>query len=158
MKLTLDKTDKIWEAISILLILINFLMIAITLPALPETVPIHFDGSGQPNGWGNKQWLWLAVVLELPIYALLTLISLRPWIYKFRMTEKNPDEQYRLTSRMARTVKAFVLLAFTALTILMLKTAQGQWNSKIPLLVLIFFGLIIPPCVYYSVKISRVQQ
>ncbi|MCD6020101.1 MAG: hypothetical protein K0S53_3222 [Bacteroidetes bacterium] len=157
MKTTLDKNDKIWEAVSITLLLINMLLIAFTLPSLPDTVPIHFNFAGKADGWGNKHMLWLVFVVMLPIYAIFTYLSFNPGFYRSRMTEKNLEEQYRITSKMARTVKAFILLAFVFLTLFVLKSAQGLWQEQIPFLFLIFFGLIIPPCLYYAVKISRIQ-
>jgi len=156
-KIPLDKNDRIWEAISIILLVTNALLIALTLPSLPDTVAIHFDGSGQANGWGHKNTLWLVFGIALLVYAIMTFISLKPGLYKSRMTKNNIDEQYRLTSKMARTVKAFILLAFIGLTTFMLMTAQGKWTGQIPFLFLIFFVLVIPPCLYYAVKISRVQ-
>ncbi len=157
MKITLDKNDKIWETVSLLLLLGQALLIALTLPSLPDKVAIHFNGSGEANGWGNKNTLWVSFAISLVIYALMTFISLRPGLYKSRMTKNNIEEQYKLTSKMARTVKAFILLALIGLTIFMLMTAQGKWTGQIPFLFLIFFGLVIPPCIYYAVKISRVQ-
>ena len=157
MKITLDKKDKIWEAISVLLLVTNALLIALTLPSLPDNVAIHFNGSGQANGWGHKNVLWLAFGIALSLYAIMTFISYRPGLYKSRMTKNNIEEQYKMTSEMARTVKAFILLACIGLTTFMLMTAQGKWTEQIPFLFLIFFGLVIPPCLYYAVKISRIQ-
>ena len=30
------------------------LYMALTYSALPETISVHFDGKGQPNGWSDK--------------------------------------------------------------------------------------------------------
>jgi uncharacterized membrane protein len=138
LKATLDKNDKIWEVISIVLLIINAMLIAFTLPSLPDTVPIHFNFAGKADGWGSKNVLWLIFVVVLPIYAMFTYLSFNPGFYRSRMTERNIEEQYRITSKMARTVKAFILLAFIGLTAFMLKTAQGQWTEQIPFLFLIF--------------------
>jgi uncharacterized membrane protein len=157
MKTKLERIDWIWEIISVLLLIANALLIALSLPNMPDIVPIHFNGSGEANGWGSKNMIWIAFGLALPIYALLTFISFKPGLYRSRMTEKNLDEQYRLTSKMARTVKAFASLAFCVLTLFMIMAGQGKWQKQIPLLLIIFFVLIIPPCIYYAIKISRVQ-
>jgi uncharacterized membrane protein len=157
MKTMLDKNDKIWETIALVLLLTQALIIGLTLPSLPDKVAIHFNDSGQADGWGNKNTLWLSLGLSVLMYAFLTFVSYRPELYKSRMTKNNLDEQYRLTSKMARTVKSFILLGFIALTTFMLMTAQGKWTVQIPFLFLIFFALVIPPCLYYAIKISKVQ-
>ena len=87
----------------------------------------------------------------------MTFVSYRPGIYKWRMTENNVEQQYILTSKMARTVKAFMILAFIVLTIFLLMNAQGLWTDLTPFLFIILFTLIISPCLYYAVKFSKVR-
>jgi len=157
MKIPPDKYDKIWETISIILLLAHALLLVWALPLLPERVAVHFDFSGRADGWGNKNTLWYMFLIAVLFYGLMTYISFRPDLYHSRMTKNNLNEQFRLTSKMVRTVKAFILLAFICLTIFMFKTAQGKWTEAIPLLVLIFLVIIIIPCIYYAVKISRIR-
>ncbi len=158
MKITLDKRDKIWEAISICILMCNAALLAISMPGLPDVVPIHFSGSGVANGFGSKHTLWLIFAISIPMYVFLTWLSFNPQFHKNRMTENNMEEQKRLTSKMARTVKAFILLVFFIISIFMVQTAQGNWTKLFPYLFIVIFGLIIPPCLYYVVKISNVQS
>lgn len=101
--------------------------------------------------------LWITFGLSILMYAFMTFVSYRPGIYKWRMTENNVEQQYILTSKMARTVKAFMILAFIVLTIFLLMNAQGLWTDLTPFLFIILFTLIISPCLYYAVKFSKVR-
>lgn len=33
-------------------------LIQTSLPGLPARIPVHFNSSGQPNGWGSPHTLW----------------------------------------------------------------------------------------------------
>lgn len=155
MKIELDRNDKISEVVSIKLILINALLLILILPSLPENG--HFNEGSTLNGFESKSGFWVAFALALGLYVVITVISLKPELYKSRMTKNNLEEQYKLTSKMARTLKVFILLAFCILFIFMLQSARGLWIEAQPYLFILFFGLIISPCLYYAVKISKVQ-
>jgi uncharacterized membrane protein len=157
MKITLDKYDKIWEAISILSLLTIAVLIAFTLSTLPDTIPIHFNFQGKADGFGSKYTLWLLFGIAVLMYATFTFISFRPELYKSRMTENNLEEQYKLTAKMTRTTKMYILLFFVILTLFILQAAQGKWTEQIPFLILIFFALILPPTFYYLIKLSKVR-
>jgi uncharacterized membrane protein len=153
----LDKKDRIWEIISLFLLLIQAFIIAAAIPGLPETVAVHFNSAGNPNGWGSKYLLALPFLISLFMYGLFTLISLRPGLYRSRMTEKNLETQYQLTSKSARTLKALVLLAIICFTVFFVQAVQGRWLGVFPFLFLVMFPLIIVPALYYTIKISKIQ-
>jgi uncharacterized membrane protein len=55
--------------------MIPLIYLAIVWNTVPETVPIHFDGNWQPNGFGNRSTLWITTTLmtaiSLGVYVLL---------------------------------------------------------------------------------------
>lgn len=157
MKIALDKYDKIWEAISISFLLTIAALITFTLPTLPDTIPIHFNFQGKADGFGSKYILWLVFGLAFLTYSIFTIISLRPGLYKSRMTENNIEEQYKLTAKMTRATKMYILLFFVLLTIFMLQATQGKWMEHVPYLILIFFVLILTPTFYYLIKLIKVR-
>ncbi|PBQ31697.1 hypothetical protein CNR22_07915 [Sphingobacteriaceae bacterium] len=156
MKIELDRSDKISEVISALLLFVNALLLILILPTLPDTNG-HFNELSTVNGFHTKNGFWGAFAIALLFYILMTVVSFTPGLYKSRMTKNNVKEQYRLTSKMARNIKPFTLLAFIVMTIFMLQSARGKWIDEQPLLFLVFFGLLISPCLYYAVKLSKIQ-
>lgn len=42
---------------------------------LPDLIPTHFDVSGQPNGWGSPQLLWLLPMTGTGLYLLMTVLA-----------------------------------------------------------------------------------
>lgn len=158
MKLTLNPGDKFQEGLSILLLITNVLLVTWFLPSLPDTIPIHFDDSGHPNGYGNKNIMWLISLIPLPIYALLTFLGFRPDLYKSRrFTEKNKEQQLILVSKMLRVLKLGILMFFNVLTLFIIQTAQGKWTNMIAFPIAVLFAFIFPPIFYYLSKLSKVQ-
>lgn len=157
MKITLDKIDKIWEAVAFLLLAVNALIIAITVPTLPDIIPVHFDGAGKVDNYGSKYILWVLFVIAVFVYSLMTVISFNPGLYKSRMTENNIEEQYILTAKMTRTVKTFINLFFVIITVFVLQSVQGKGTEYAPYLFLLVFPLILIPTLYYVVKLGKVR-
>jgi len=87
------------------------LYMALTYSALPETISVHFDGKGQPNGWSDKSSFFVQYslvvlgmnVLMLGIFPLLigrvpeSWINLRQKEYWF----STPQRKARIYSRLA---------------------------------------------------------
>ncbi len=57
------------------IMLIPFIYLATIWSGLPETVPIHFNGKGEADGWGSKNTLiWMPAALIFLTYGLLLVI------------------------------------------------------------------------------------
>jgi len=60
------------EAASLAALFAIFAILGAHRRDLPDQVPLHFDASGQPDGWGDKNWLLLLPLLAVALYVLLT--------------------------------------------------------------------------------------
>jgi uncharacterized membrane protein len=136
-----------------------FLVILIAIPvinygSLPETIPVHFNASGQPDGYGGRGTLWLLPAIGLFMYLMMTIIEQFPQIYNYpvEITEENAEKQYRNAVRLIRTLKTIILLVFTFLSFKTIETAtgkaQGLGKAFLPVFLLITFGVVI----FYIVK------
>ncbi|HEY5511242.1 MAG TPA: SdpI family protein [Prolixibacteraceae bacterium] len=61
----------IQELVLIVLTLLPVIYLAMNWNLLPESMPTHFDGSGQPNGYGSR---WTYVMLPLGLYFLMLVL------------------------------------------------------------------------------------
>jgi len=43
----------------------SFFLIKTNIPRLPARIPTHFNGSGEANGWGSPDTLWLVLVIQV---------------------------------------------------------------------------------------------
>lgn len=157
MKIQPDTKDKIIELICLLLLLTSALIIGLTLPSLPDIVPIHFNFAGEPDGYGSKYMIWAIFGVSVVVYIGLTLLSRFPGLYKNRITVKNVEEQYRLTVKMVRALKVILLFFFTLIAYLMTQTAQLKMTEYSNFIVLFPFVLIFPTIIYYLIKLGKVR-
>jgi uncharacterized membrane protein len=157
MKIPLDTKDKISEVISILFLVASFLIVALSIPDLPDIVPNHFNLKGEPNKYGSKHYLWVMVGISVFLYIGLTVLAKFPQIYNFRYTPNNIEEQYKLTSKMVRNLKLGLMFFQAALTFFMVQSAQLKFVQYvfflIPLVLIIVFGNVI----YYTIQWGKIK-
>jgi uncharacterized membrane protein len=64
----MKKEKLMQELILIVLTLLPVIYLAISWNLLPESMSIHFDAAGQPNGYGSR---WTYVILPIGLYFLM---------------------------------------------------------------------------------------
>jgi uncharacterized membrane protein len=132
----------------------SFLVVLIALPLiwynkLPETIPVHFNAAGEPDGYGGRATLWILPVTGFFMWLLLTVIEAFPQIYNFpvKITPENIVTQYRMATRLIRILKAVILIIFSFISFQTIKTAtggaSGLGKAFLPVFLLITFGVII---------------
>lgn len=130
-ELPYQSVDYTLEILSVLGLLALWGLAAYYYPDLPEQIPVHFGASGYPDRFGSKQTLWLLPGIGLAIYSILSWINLRPdrFNYMVDITEENAERQYRLATRLIRTLKVLLLFIFTFLVNQTIHVAQGPSGS-----------------------------
>ncbi len=78
-----SRMEKAIEIIAALGIIFNILTAFQAWPHLPARIPSHFGLFGEPDGWGGKGTLLVATMVNLVLYASLTVLSFYPHIYNF---------------------------------------------------------------------------
>jgi len=109
--------------------------------ALPEIFPIHFDLSGQPNGWGRKIYLWIFPIISIILYGGFTFLNRYPHIFNYpvEITPENAQRQYQMACSFLNWLKVEMIwiFAYTEWMIYYLAT------SSQPKFGWIFFPLIL---------------
>lgn len=151
------KGDKILEATGWLSMVALFAFSIYAYSTLPETIPTHFNISGEADAYGGKATLWILPVVALATFLLLTFVSRYPHYcnYPVEITEANAQFQYRNLVQLMRTMKLLMILIFGGITVLIYCTAQG-WISGIGILpILVVTTLPILPIVYFFIKMKK---
>jgi len=61
--------------IPLLIVVAAFIASAVVYPRLPETMPTHFDMSGQPNGWSSRLFgAWIMPLFLLFMWGLVRVL------------------------------------------------------------------------------------
>ena len=145
--------DRLLEAMA-LSGLMFFLGYAIySFPHLPETIPTHFNGSGQADESGGKAEFLILPGVAVFVYILLTLINLIPHRFNFtvKITKENAMRQYIMATRMVRTLKTALILGFFYLSHATIQVAKGAASGLGIWFVPVFLGIILGPLIIYFI-------
>jgi uncharacterized membrane protein len=142
-----------------------FLVILITLPLiylknLPETIPVHFNAAGLPDGYGSRSTLFLLPVTGIFMYLLMTILEAFPHIYNFPVviTTENAPVQYRIATRLIRILKTVILITFSFISFQTIKTATGGAAGLGKAFFPVFLLLTFVPIIFYLVKSLNNRQ
>ncbi len=123
-----DHTDLLLELITLVCLLASALLPVLYYGRLPDEIPIHFNGTGEANGYGSKQLIFLLPVITAAQYLLLRYLNKRPekFNYPTKITMDNALHQYTTATKMIRMLNLFCTALFTYLTIHIIRSALNE--------------------------------
>jgi hypothetical protein len=103
------------------------------LPTLPDIIPVHFDGSGKPDGWGSKYTLWFLPALLTGLHVLFHWLLKHPkhFNYPLAITSTNQSYLENLTRRFMRFLLLIITTGLTGILLHILQTVPTG-NSDLP--------------------------
>jgi uncharacterized membrane protein len=142
---------------TILLLVLLWVMVVIGYNNLPESIPIHFNGSGDPDGYGDKNTLFLLPAIGTFLYFMLTMLNGKPHIFNYPVviSPENAEKQYRIAVRMMRAMKLSVLLVFCAIEYSSYRVAMGNQDGLGAWFIIFVFAVIFVPMIYFILKAFR---
>ncbi len=153
-KVALTTFDKSVEAIAIVLLVTMWLAAIYGYIQAPDIVPIHFNGSGEPDGFGSKATIFLMPAIGSALYALITFINQYPQIFNYpvTITDENRQRNYQYATRMLRILKLCLLLIFnySVIEIYLASVHKTEGLGRWTLFIIIF--LVNVPLIYFIVK------
>lgn len=151
------KLDIPKQPIDIALDILAFIgmLILVALPiyyfdALPDIIPSHYGFNGQPDRFDGKGTIWTLTILGTLVYFLLTWLSGVPHIlnYPQKITSENAPHQYKVATRVIRSIKALIVGVLSYITYATIQTAFGlQEGLGLPF-VITFMVLILFVSIY----------
>lgn len=134
------ETQKLLEVLAFIAIVLMWVFTLYSFAGLPESIPVHYDALGSPNGYGEKYMLFLLPLIMTGVYMLISLVSRKPWIFNYmvKITEENYREQYTSAVNMLRLLKLIIALFALYVSYGIIRNAQGQSDSLSPY-ALVFF-------------------
>lgn len=96
--------------------------------SLPETIPLHFGLSGEPNGWGSKATILILPAVAVLLEIVLTVVDRYPhtWNYPVPIKEENAKTQYQIGRSLLAWVKAELSWQLAILFWLQVQVALGK--------------------------------
>ncbi|WP_347924697.1 DUF1648 domain-containing protein [Pontimicrobium sp. SW4] len=127
-KVSFETVDIVIELISITLLILMWCYCIINYFDLPDTIATHFNGTGEPDGYGNKLTIWIIPVIATVIYVGLFILNKYPHMHNYmvNITEENALKNYRFSTRVLRVVNFLCVLLMTYVTYMIVESAFGK--------------------------------
>ena|SRR5690554_4829709 len=159
-KLELSRADKIFEIIGWLLIISLWGLTITNYTNLPDTIPIHYNGAGQADGFGGKATIFTLPIIATVLFIGLTILNKFPHIFNYptNITQDNALRQYTNATRLIRYLKLIVVIIFGLIAFKTIENANGEADGLGIWFLPLTMGLIFIPMTYYLIKTLKPKQ
>ena len=153
-KLIPTSADKLVELLGWIMLLAIWGWTFTHYSTLPDTIPTHFNATGEADGFGSK-----ASIIGLPVIATLLFIGLTilnryPHIFNYPspVTQDNALRLYTLATRMLRYLKLVLVLVFGGIELMTIQHATGKAAELGVWFLPLTLVLVFLPLIYFVVK------
>ncbi|WP_313099038.1 DUF1648 domain-containing protein [Epilithonimonas sp.] len=147
------------KIISFMLLIFVWIFTINNFKNLPETIPIHYNLDGTPDGFGSRSTIWFETTLTTALFLFLMYASKKP-NFPLLNIPQNIKQKPILTEFVVSILLLIIMLIFADINYESIQNALGKTNGLSSImhyllgLVFIFvFGLLI-----YSYIISKRQN
>ncbi|MCE7925592.1 MAG: DUF1648 domain-containing protein [Haliscomenobacteraceae bacterium CHB4] len=141
-------TAEIWlDVASWIFVTVSLALAAGYYPDLPDTIPTHFNASGEADKFGSKITIFILPVLSAVLVAGLVWLAKSPHKFNYlnKITPENAAFEYQRMRTMLRVLNALTSLLFLVITWDILRAANGTANGLSALFWIVFILLMVAP-------------
>lgn len=84
-KIELTATEKVLELAGWILIAAVWLLTITNYNDLPEIIPVHYNGAGQADGFGEKSTIWTLPLIATILFVGMTILNKFPHILCYKI-------------------------------------------------------------------------
>ena len=152
-KLQLNQTDKILEIVGWISVVGIWALPLINYSILPEIIPIHFNGAGKANGFGNKTHIFVLPIISTLLFVGLTILNKNPHVFNYpsQITKENAVHQYTNATRMMRVLKLVIVLLFGLIIFKTIENVNGNADGLGTWFLPFTIGLFISLTIYFLI-------
>ncbi len=156
-RIELTTADKMVEILGWFALLSIWIFTIASYSSLPDTIPIHYNGAGKADGFGNKINILILPFIATILFVGMTIANKFPHFFNYptKITEENALRQYTNATRMMRFLKLILVVLFSLIAF---KTIQGTRGNSAGLgiwFLPLTMGLIFIPLTYFIIKSFR---
>lgn len=159
-KIELTITDKVFEVLGWFAVLAIWIITIASYSGLPNTIPIHYNGAGQVDGFGEKESILILPLMATITFVVLTILNKFPHIFNYlnKITKENALEQYTNGTRMIRYLKFVIVIVFGLIEFKIIQNATEHTSGLGVWFLPLTLGLIFIPMIYFMVKQFKTKQ
>lgn len=156
-KLQLNKTDKTLEIIGWLAVLGIWVLTLLNYFDLPDTIPTHYNASGEADAFGNKSNILTLPIISTLLFIGLTFLNKNPHLFNYasEITAKNALHQYKNASRMIRLLKLAIVLIFGLIAFKTIENANGNATGLGIWFLPFTLAIIFIPIFYFLINSNK---
>lgn len=143
---TTDALTRVVRIAAVVAVVAVAAWLLLSYPAMPQTVPTHFDATGAADAWGDKSSVLLLTALFVALSVGIAWLSAKPrWLnLPVHITEANAQDIYREGERMMvwMLVPFALLFAGIACSQVGMPIAALMWAGTAGMLVVIIVGIV----------------
>ena len=158
-KLDITNTDKIIEFIGWILLIGTWILTVLSFSDLPESIPTHFNGAGEADGFGEKSNIYTLPIIGTILFIGMTMLNKNPHIFNYpeAITNENALSQYYNTTRMIRILKLIIVFIFGLILIMTLQYTNGYADGLGTWFLPFTIGLFTIPTLYFLIKSIKIK-
>ena len=153
-KLQLNLTDKVLEIIGWISVFGIWALSLTNYSILPEIIPIHFNGAGKADGFGNKTQIFVLPIISTLLFIGLTTLNKHPHMFNYpsQITKENAVHQYTNATRMMRVLKLVIVVLFGLIVFRKIQIVNGHADGLGTWFLPLTMGMIFIPMLYFLIK------
>ncbi|MFM7638826.1 MAG: DUF1648 domain-containing protein [Bacteroidota bacterium] len=153
-KLELTTTDKTFEILGWVSIFAVWVLTITNYTNLPDTIPTHYNGAGQADGFGGKGNILTLPLIATVLFIGLTILNKFPHVFNYptNITTDNALQQYTNATRMIRYLKFIIVVIFGLIALQTIRNASGQRSGLGVWFLPLTLGLIFISMTYFVIK------
>lgn len=155
LKIKLTLLDKIIELVGLITLILFWIYTIYHYSSLPEIIPIHYNGAGEADGFGDKINIFSLPVVATVLFIGTTILNQYSHLFNYTstLTEENAPRLYQNATRLLRYLKTITVIIFGLIAYSTIQNTHtnteglGSWFLLFTLAV-----IFIPIIVYLAVN------
>lgn len=141
---------KIQLILSGILLLIPFVYVGMHWSDFPDRIPIHFNATGEADGFGSKPFLWLLPIVNVIIWLLALFAYKIPQLLSMPYYNYDNVKHKKIATDLLGWMQLLIAFFITILSLQVSYAALGHHTSIPVIPIVIFIVLLILLLVYYG--------
>lgn len=136
------------DVIAILSVITSTSYLIFQWSSLPETVPIHFNFAGEPDGWGGKWMIVIPLIIGTVLWVGMHFLEKFPQSHNYIwLTKENAQRQYKNSQLLVNAMKNIILVFFSFMTFESVRVSLGEKSLlgawELPVFLIVLFGTML---------------
>lgn len=152
--------EKLLDAASVAVLLAAVVYLAVQWPSLPEQVPLHFNGRGEPDRWGTKITILFLPCIALFLFGFMSILRKLPSAFNVpvAVTPDNAEAVYRLSFQLLAWIKLEVVLLLCVILTGAVRSAQGSSDGLGLWLLPVVLSVFAVTIVVYTIRVRKLGR